>query len=249
VTVVLVDEDHVDGVARLHLNRPERLNAVVPALVEDLLTALDRARDARVVVLAGRGRAFCAGHDLKEPVPVETPEETAARVDRLQEVTRVIRDLPGIVIAAVHGHALGAGVEFALGCDLVVADETARFGFPEVGVGLSVTGGVSALLPKVVGPARAKELLVLGEPLSAPEAHALGLVNRVCPAGEHEAVAAELARRIVERPPVATSIAKRLIDAGLDGDTDAALAREVEQAVRTSRSGEGDAPREAFSGA
>jgi enoyl-CoA hydratase/carnithine racemase len=164
-----VDYTRDDDVAWIHLNRPHRLNAVVPALVDGLIDALERAarEGSRVVVLAGRGRSFCAGHDLKEPVPNETREQTAARVDRIQDVTRLMRDFPGIAIAAVHGHALGAGCEFALGCDLVLADETARFGFPEVGVGLSVTGGVSQLLPRAVGVARAKELLLLGEHLSA----------------------------------------------------------------------------------
>ena len=100
---------------------------LVPALVEDLLTALDRARDeAAVIVLAGRGRAFCAGHDLKEPEPVETVRETRQRLERIQDVTRRVRGFPGIVIAAVHGYALGAGCEFALGCDLVVAEEHAQ---------------------------------------------------------------------------------------------------------------------------
>ncbi len=139
-----VVEYAIDGpVARLHLNRPERLNAVVPALTDSLLAGFERAsRDgARAIVLAGRGRAFCAGHDLKEPEPVEDDAQARARLQRLQQVTRLIRDFPGIVIAAVHGYALGAGCEFALGCDLVVAGEDARFGFPEVGVGLSVTGG------------------------------------------------------------------------------------------------------------
>ncbi|WP_460836269.1 enoyl-CoA hydratase/isomerase family protein [Nocardioides marmoraquaticus] len=239
-----------DRTARIHLDRPQRLNAVTTTLVEDLLAALDRATadQARCIVLAGRGRSFCAGHDLKVPVPVETPEQTAARVDRLQEITRRVRAFPGIVVAAVQGHALGAGCEIALSCDLVVADQTARFGFPEVGVGLSVTGGISHLLPRIVGPARAKELLLLGEHVTAARALELGLVNRVVPPGEHEAVAAELAARVAGRPTVAAAIAKQVVDAGLGTDMETALVLEREQAVRTSLSGEGDAPREAFAG-
>jgi 2-(1,2-epoxy-1,2-dihydrophenyl)acetyl-CoA isomerase len=239
---VSVDYAYDDQVAQVHLDRPERLNAVVPALVEGLLDALDRARDdgARVVVLAGRGRAFCAGHDLKEPTPVETVAQTRTRLEQLHEVTRRIRLYPGVVVSAVHGYALGAGCEFALGCDLVVAGEDARFGFPEVSVGLSVTGGISALLPKVVGPWRAKELLLTGDHLSAADAAALGLVNRVVPAGTHEQAALELARQLVERPPTASMLAKRVVDAGLDSTVDAAMVLETEHALLSSLSGEAE---------
>lgn len=237
------------GVARLHLNRPQRLNAVVPSLVDGLIEALERARaeEARVVVLAGCGRAFCAGHDLKEPTPDETMLGTRARLERIQDVTRRIRSFPGPVIAAVHGYALGAGCEFALGCDLIVAEEGAVFGFPEVGVGLSVTGGISNLLPGIVGPARAKEMLLLGEHISAVRAAELGLINRVVPAGTHEEVALEMAAAITARPPVAASLAKRVIDAGADATLEEAMATEVEHAILTSLSGEGAAPKEAFS--
>ena len=236
------------GIARIHLNRPQRLNAVVPSLVDGLVAALERAHDdgARVVVLAGRGRAFCAGHDLKEPTPDETVLETRARLERIQDVTRRIRSFPGPVIAAVHGYALGAGCEFALGCDLVVADEGAVFGFPEVGVGLSVTGGISSLLPRMVGLARAKEMLLLSAHIPASRTADLGLVNRVVSGGAHEDVALEMATAIAARPPIAVSLAKRVLDTGADATMEEAMATEVEHAILTSLSGEGDAPKEAF---
>jgi 2-(1,2-epoxy-1,2-dihydrophenyl)acetyl-CoA isomerase len=246
---VAIVEYAVEGrVARLHLNRPERLNAVVPALTEALLTGLEAAAadGARAIVLAGRGRAFCAGHDLKEPEPVEDEAAARARLQRLQDVTRWIRGFPGLVVAAVHGYALGAGCEFALGCDLVVAGEDARFGFPEVGVGLSVTGGISALLPVAVGPFRAKELLALGEPLSAARAAELGLVNRVVPEGEHEAAALELARACASRPPIALELAKRVIDEGMSRPLDEMLDREVDNALVTWSSGEAADGRDRF---
>lgn len=237
-----------DGIAAIRLNRPASLNAVTPGLVEELLGAFARAYDeARVVVLAGEGRAFCAGHDLKMELPPETVAQTRARLERLQDVTRAVRMFPGLVIAAVQGYALGAGCEFALGCDLLVAGEDARFGFPEVGVGLSVTGGISGLLPQLVGPARAKELLVLGRPLTAQDAHALGLVNRVVPAGEHESASFALAAEVADRPPVATGIAKQLVDRVFEPAVGAALATEVDLALLTSVSGEAEAPRERFS--
>lgn len=241
-----VDYSCAEGIAQVHLNRPERLNAVVPALVEDLLAAFARARadQARVIVLAGRGKAFCAGHDLKEPVPVETEEQTRARLERIQDVTRAIRDFPGIVIAAVHGYALGAGAEFAFGCDLVVAQTSAEFGFPEVGVGLSVTGGISSLLPKIVGMARAKEMLLLGDRIHPPRAYELGLINSYVM--NHEKHAMKLARRIAAQPPVAAGLAKRVLDLGLDATLEQAMATEVDHAIVTSLSGEGERPRAEF---
>jgi 2-(1,2-epoxy-1,2-dihydrophenyl)acetyl-CoA isomerase len=238
-----------DGaIAFLHLNRPERLNAVTTGLTDRLGAALARAaaEDARVVVLAGRGRAFCAGHDLKEPEPVETPVQTRRRLEAIQDVTRLTRRFPGPVVAAVHGYALGAGCEFALACDVVVASEDAQFGFPEVGVGLSVTGGISRLLPMLVGWAKAKELLLLGERVTGAEAAELGMVARAVPPGEHETVALELAQRFVERPPLALSLAKQVLDHGLDATLEEAMVREVDHAVLTSLSGEGAAPKEAF---
>ncbi len=232
----------------VHLDRPNRLNAVVPALVDGMLAAFERgqADGARAIILAGRGRAFCAGHDLKEPAPAEDEAAARLRLQRIQDVTRAIRSFPGPVIAAVHGYALGAGAEFALGCDLVVAGHDARFGFPEVGVGLSVTGGISALLPRTVGPVRAKELLFLGEHLSADDAHRLGLVNRVVPTGSHEQVAHELAQRLAAQPPVALALAKSLLDHGVDSTEPAAFEREVDAAIATMSTEEAQAGAEAF---
>ncbi|OXM73304.1 MULTISPECIES: enoyl-CoA hydratase/isomerase family protein [Amycolatopsis] len=220
-----VDLEIDDGVARIWLNRPERLNAVAPVLVDDLLSALDRVGDAKVVILAGRGRAFCAGHDLKE-----TPAgDSRARIERLQDVTRRLRSIPQPVIAAVHGYAIGAGAEFALGCDLVLAAEDAVFAFPEAGLGLSVTGAASRLLPLIVGPLKAKELLLLGERVDARTAHALGLVNAVVP--DVHATALDWARRIPAHP--ATTLAKRALDAGIDSALEQALELEVSHALIT----------------
>ncbi|WP_199431290.1 enoyl-CoA hydratase/isomerase family protein [Qaidamihabitans albus] len=222
-----------EGVALIWLNRPGRLNAVAPELVDDLLTALGRVAaddDVRAVVLAGRGRAFCAGHDLKAPAP---EGDSRARLERLQDVTRRLRALPQPVIAAVHGYAIGAGAEFALGCDLVLAADDATFSFPEVGLGLSVTGAASRLLPLLVGPLKARELVLLGERVDAAAAHRLGLVNRVVPAGDLLERAMELASRLAERPRSAVTLAKRALDRGIDSALEAALEREVSHALVT----------------
>ncbi|UMP05831.1 enoyl-CoA hydratase/isomerase family protein [Amycolatopsis sp. EV170708-02-1] len=234
-----------DGIAVIWLNRPERLNAVVAELVDDLLEALDAAAksDARAVVLAGRGRAFCAGHDLKEP----TPEgDSRPRLDRLQDVTRRLRGLRQPVIAAVHGYAIGAGAEFAMGCDLILAAEDAVFAFPEVSLGLSVTGAASRLLPLLVGPLKAKELLLLGERVSGAEAYELGLVNATAPADDLMDTALVWAAKIAAHPAAAATMAKRALDSGIDSSLDAALELEVSHALITEHSAEVAASSEAF---
>ncbi|EMD27011.1 Enoyl-CoA hydratase [Amycolatopsis azurea DSM 43854] len=234
-----------DGIAVIWLNRPERLNAVVAELVDDLLEALDAAAksDARAVVLAGRGRAFCAGHDLKEP----TPEgDSRPRLDRLQDVTRRLRGLRQPVIAAVHGYAIGAGAEFAMGCDLILAADDAVFAFPEVSLGLSVTGAASRLLPLLVGPLKAKELLLLGERVSGAEAHELGLVNAALPVDDLMDTALAWAAKIAAHPAAAATMAKRALDSGIDSSLDAALELEVSHALITEHSAEVAASAEAF---
>jgi enoyl-CoA hydratase/carnithine racemase len=232
---VVVEYELAEAVAQIYLNRPHRLNAVVPELAAGLVAAFARAGQdgARAIVLAGRGRAFCSGHDLKEPLPPETVLATRLRVEQIQEVTRAIRRFPGPVIAAVHGYALGAGCEFALGCDLVVAAEDAQFGFPEVSVGLSVTGGISRLLPLLVGPVRAKELVLLGDRFSAARALELGLVNVVAAAGQHEQAAAEMAARLRDQPALSLALAKQALDRGAECALEEAMAAEVDAAALT----------------
>ncbi|WP_433470688.1 enoyl-CoA hydratase/isomerase family protein [Saccharomonospora azurea] len=244
--VTTVDLDLDDRVATVWLDRPRRLNAVTPELVADLLTVLDRvAADENVgaVVLAGRGRAFCSGHDLKQPPP---EQESRRRLEQLQDVTRALRGLPQPVVGAVHGYAIGAGAEFALGCDLVVAADDAVFAFPEVGLGLSVTNGASRLLPLLVGPMRAKEMIMLGEHVDAATAHAIGLVNRVVPVGALSEHAHSLARSLAERPAAALALAKRAVDRGVDGTLDAALELEVSHALITEHTPEVAASKEEF---
>ena len=227
-----VEYDSSDSIATIRLNRPERLNAVTPALVSDLVAALRRAEADQVgaVVLSGNGRSFCAGHDLQEHEPDATLSSVRAQVEMIQDVTRMVRRLPCPVVASVHGFALGAGCEFALCCDLVVASSSATFGFPEVGVGLSVTGGISHVLPITVGFVRAKELLLLGERFTADQAHAWGLVNRVVPADSLESTTLDLARALAALPRLAVSLAKQVLDHGPGADMDRALLSEMHHA-------------------
>jgi enoyl-CoA hydratase/carnithine racemase len=222
-----------DGIATITLNRPHRLNAVIPALVEELCLALGRARadDVGAAVLRGAGRSFCAGHDLKhDPGPVGEAEDRR-RLQRVQDVTRTIRQSPFPVIAQVHGYALGAGCEFALCCDLIVAARDAVFGFPEVGVGLGVTGGISHTLPLTVGGVKAKELVLLGEQFGAAEAFRLNLVNKVTEPGQLTAEVAGLARQLRDRPRGALARAKLALDLGPHIGLDASYELEISNAL------------------
>lgn len=235
-TVDYVLDQHV---AYIYLNRPNVLNAVVPQLVEDLNQALDLAeRDrVKVAVLSGRGRAFCSGHDLKSDennFKNEDDEiEKRIRFQHMQDVTRKIRNAAFPIIASVKGYALGAGCEFALCCDLIIAEEDAKFGFPEVSVGLSVTGGISHILPMNTGLAKSKELLFLGEKFSAKEARNLGLINFVVEPGELENATHDLAKRLESLHHNALVRAKFALNHGSQSTIESAIETEIEHVVST----------------
>lgn len=230
---------HRDGaVSVVTLNRPERLNAVALPLLQDLRAALQAAQadaDTRAIVFTGAGRAFCAGADLKDAAP-DGPEGHGAEGhgaqmgEATQHITRAIIGGPKLVIGAVHGYAVGAGLEWLLNCDLGVASDDLVAFFPEMQLGHFVTGGVTHLLPQALGHQRAMELLVLGERLSAERLHALGLINRVVPRALVLPTALDLARTVAERSPLAT----RLLKKALLGDSAAlAAALQNEQAAAT----------------
>ncbi len=185
MTLETVLYDARDGIAHIRLNRPHRLNAMVPQLMRDLHEALQAAASdpsVRIVILSGEGRAFCAGDDLKESAQGHGGvAEIRAFVNEIQQVTVDMKSMPKPIIGAVHGYAVGGGCELALDCDLVVAAEDAKFAFTETGVGLFCTGGVTHFLPRTVGLARAKELIMTGEFFDGREAARLGLVNRAVP--------------------------------------------------------------------
>lgn len=221
------------GLAWIRLNRPDRRNAVTDDLVRELcgvLACVGANAAVHAVVLAGHGPAFCAGHDLKQPAPEGDPR---ARLERLQEVTRRLRELPQPVIAAVHGYAIGAGAEFAIGADLMVAADDAVFQFPEAGLGLSVTGAASRLLPLLVGPLRAKELLLLGNRVDAVTAERMGLVNTVVARAELTDRARAMAEHIAAQPPETQTLAKRAVNAGVDSTVATTLELEVGHAMIT----------------
>lgn len=203
------------GVAVVTIDRPpvNALGEQLEAELQEVFLALDRSDEVRVVILTGAGeRAFIAGADIKAFPGMD--EEGAYRMSqRTQGVLRTIEQCRNVVIAAVGGLALGGGAEVALACDLRVADETARFGFPEVGLGLLPGAGGTQRLTRLVGPGKAKLLILTGDPVSASEAHSLGLVEKVVPKGQALSAARDLAARIMARGPVAVANAKKAIAA------------------------------------
>lgn len=224
-----------DGIADVRLNRPHRLNAMVPQLMKDLHAALQAAEaDAtvRVVVLSGEGRAFCAGDDLKEMAAGHGGvAEARAFVELIQQVAVDMKTMRTPIIGAVHGYAVGGGCEIALGCDLVVAAEDARFAFPESSVGQFVTGGVTHFLPRAIGLTLAKELLMTGRYFDGREAARLGLVNRAVPAGEVRAAAETLAGALMEKAPVSIGLMKVALETGVQSDLASAMALETASTI------------------
>ena len=229
-----------EGLAKVLLNRPDRLNAASPVLVSELRSALAEvlAAGVAVVVISGEGRAFCAGHDLKEPELTAGSPEFDSHLENLQEITNMLRDERLVSIAAVHGFVLGAGLEIALSCDFVIAEQQALLGFPEVSVGLSVTGGISYLLPQAVGLPKAKELILLGEKFTALEAQDMGLINFTAHQSDLIDEADALARSVLEKPRTALMLAKRYLEAGHRQAIDQAMTREVVAANEASMTGE-----------
>jgi enoyl-CoA hydratase/carnithine racemase len=207
--------EHDGPVAVLRLNRPERLNAISNAMIVELSAAmreLNSSEQVRSAVLTGAGeRAFCVGMDLKERAGMSEPELAAQR-PQMYELFASIRHFSRPLIAAVNGHALGGGLEFALSCDFIYASTAATFGMPEVTRGIMPGAGATQLLPQRIGAARARELVYTGLPIDAGEAARIGLVNRVVPASELQAVALAAAQTIAANAPIGIRQAKRAMN-------------------------------------
>lgn len=191
-----------DGaVARLTLERPEARNALSRAMADALEGALERLAsddEARVVVVAGRGRSFCAGADIAE-MPTLRPEEAETLASRWQRIMDGFAALPQVTIAAVQGHALGGGLMLAIAQDLRVAEASARFGLPEVTLGFNPGYGIARLLD-IAGGAHARDLMLTARSVDAAEAQRLGLVTRVVPDGTLESATTTLALEVARSP-------------------------------------------------
>jgi enoyl-CoA hydratase/carnithine racemase len=223
-------------VALLALDNPP-LNILTGDVLEQLAAALGTLAaaepgDVRAVVLAGRGdRAFSVGSNVRDFEGHRGPSGRA-RFELEARIAQRLAGLPMPTIAAIEGSALGGGLELALCCDLRVASERAQLGLPEVRLAVTPSTGGTQRLPRIVGPARAKELLLTGRVIDAREAERIGLVNEVVPAGEALARAQAIAEEIAARGPLAVREVKALIDAALDRDLPTGHAAETEASVR-----------------
>jgi enoyl-CoA hydratase/carnithine racemase len=220
----LVDARSEGGVCVLTLRREAKLNALSAVLERALAEALarDEVRNAACVVLTGSGRAFSAGADVDE-LRARSPEAVLEYYEATGGVYEQLAALPQPTLSAIGGHCLGAGLELALATDFRIADETAQFGFPEVGLGILPSSGGTERITRLLGPARAKELILLRTRIDAHEALACGLVSEVVPPGEALDRALALAHGLAELPRLAASVAKQAIDAVPESSRAAAL--------------------------
>jgi enoyl-CoA hydratase len=224
-----------DRVAVITLNRPKVLNAMNKQLWLDLREAFLAARaddEVRVVILTGQGRAFSTGADLKDSKD-RSLGQYRDYLNHLQEMSRLIVRFEKPTIAAVNGYALGSGYELALACDLRIAAEGAKFGSPEAKVSSSVTGGAMRLLPLLVGPGKAKELLFTSETIDGREALRIGLVNQVVADDRLMAAAMETARKIVPNSAFSIRLIKKGVDMAPEVSLEALMDYEIEACLAT----------------
>jgi 2-(1,2-epoxy-1,2-dihydrophenyl)acetyl-CoA isomerase len=220
VETLLVERE--DGITTVTLHRPEKKNAINGRMWRELVDVFDDVaddREARVLVITGAGDGFCSGADLSDDDNSgDFQSGVGGGVRSMRLVGRAalrLHELPLPTIAAVNGVAAGAGLNLALGCDLVIASDRARFSEIFSKRGLSVDFGGSWLLPRLVGMHRAKELVFLADIIDAAEADRIGLVNRVVPHADLDATVREIAGRLAALPPVQLSISKRLLNQSL----------------------------------
>ncbi len=219
-----------DGLAVLTINRPDKLNALNNEVMKEIKAAFEHIREndeVKAVIVTGAGeKAFVAGADITE---IHTLDETSgtyfAQVGH--DIFTLIEKLPKPVIAAVNGFALGGGCELAMACHIRLASENARFGQPEVSLGITPGYGGTQRLPRLVGKGRALEMVMTGNMVSADQAQSIGLVNHVYAADELMAKAEEMARTIMSKGPAAVAMCIRLVNEGLDLPLDEAKAHEA----------------------
>jgi len=215
-TLIYEKKDHI---AYVTLNRPQALNVYNIRMRDDLyqvLGAIKDDREVRVAIFKGAGeKAFCAGADLSEFLSAPSP--IIARQARFgRDVWGLFLSIPQPLIAAIHGHVLGSGIEIALSCDIRIASEDAKFGLPEVGLGILPAAGGTQTLPRAIGIARAFEMLLANRRLSSQEAYTMGLVNQVVPKNKLLETAEEMAKKIASFDPMVVRSAKQAVLRGLD---------------------------------
>jgi enoyl-CoA hydratase/carnithine racemase len=227
VSYKAVDLEKKESIATITLNRPERLNSLTAAMVQELISAIDEIKhdpEMRVLVLTGAGRAFCAGEDVKErpgdSEEVRSQQTPLGKLARgpasLMQFADTFRGMLKPTIASVNGFAVGQGLSIALSCDIRIASEEAQLGAIWTRRGIPPESAGAYLLTQLVGPAKACELIFAGQMIDAQEAKEIGLVNQVAPADQLQSATHELARKIADGPPVAIGISKMLIYQALE---------------------------------
>jgi enoyl-CoA hydratase len=230
----IIYEKH-EGIVLVTLNRPDSLNTLSARLAQELTQVADEITaddSAMVMVITGNGRAFSAGADLKE-VMSQAGASLASGLAQGKPLP-LFTSIAGIdkpVIAAINGLALGGGCELALACDLRIASTAATFGLPEIKIGAIPAGGGTIRSPRLIGPAKAKELLFFGDPISADEAYRIGLINKVVAPESLLDEAKKWAKTLAERPPLALKAAKSCVDVGMQMPLSAAIEFEAREAA------------------
>jgi 2-(1,2-epoxy-1,2-dihydrophenyl)acetyl-CoA isomerase len=228
---VLLDVDPASGVATITLNRPDALNSLTVPMKVELLEAfrtVERDGAARAVVLTGAGRAFCAGQDLRERLQPDAAPLGVELRERYNPIIRAMRSLPKPIVGAINGVAAGAGASLAMACDLRIAADRASFALAFGRVGLVPDSGATWFLPRLVGEARAAEIALLGDPVSAEDALRIGLVGRVVATEQLTTEARSVAERLAAGAPQAIALTKRALNATWDRSLDDALELEAE---------------------
>jgi enoyl-CoA hydratase len=215
-----------DNIAILTFNRPDARNAVnnqVRAEFTAAIAEVEADDDIKVLILTGTGKAFASGVDIKE-----FNQTTPYHAHNLVRLGERVEKLPKPVIAAVNGFSLGGGNEIALGCDIIIASERAKFGQPELNIGIIPGGGATQRLPRMIGVCRAKELIFTSDIITAEEAFKLGMINRVVPEDQLMSTAKEIAKKIATKSPAALKLAKQAINYGMQTSLEAGLKYEYE---------------------
>jgi len=219
-----------EGIGTITLNRPKSMNALNSTVFKELgqvLSEIEGDDEVKVVLVTGSEKFFASGADISEVGGISTPVDAHDFIKAAQATINRIEDLEEPVIAAISGLALGGGCELALACDLRIAAENAKFGQPEIKIGVIPGGGGTQRLPRVVGVTKAKELLYTGDFIDAQEAYRIGLVNKVVPVASLMEEARNMALKIARQPGMALKVTKLAVNGGLNMDIKSAMAYEA----------------------
>lgn len=219
-----------DGIATIQLDRVQKKNSLNTAMRHELETCfkeIGNDRAIKAVVLTGGEEIFCAGADISEIEGTASAEEAYTHAREFQILFDRLENLPQPVVAAVSGYALGGGCELALACDFRIASETARFGLPEIKIGAFPGGGGTQRLPRLIGTAKAKEMILLGDPINAQEALAAGMVNKIVAKDKMLVEAQQLAAKLAALPRLALQASKMLINKSQETDLTSGLELEA----------------------